>query len=244
MTDRYGNPWRDDPDRYGREDRGFIERTGDQVRSWLGDEEAERRRRMDEQERQRYYARQSPYYEDRWRSGGFWPDDYGRIEYDRPGPGFSGYRTWRDRGVPRGYRGETDRERNWRGPYSSAYDYVWPYWPYYGGPGPGGPWRQRHFAGRGPKGYQRPDNRINEDVCDRLADAPDVDASEIEVAVKNGEVTLSGTVDDRQDKRRAEDLTESVSGVCEVHNHLRVDRAQELSAGTAAGEASAARTRH
>ena len=32
----------------GREDRGFLERTGDEVRSWFGDEEAERRRRMDE----------------------------------------------------------------------------------------------------------------------------------------------------------------------------------------------------
>jgi hypothetical protein len=241
MPDRYENPWRDDPYRYGREDRGFIDRAGD--RAWPSDEEAERRRRMDEQERQRYYARESaPYYEDRWRSGGFWPDDYGRIEYDRPGPGFAGDRTWRDRGVPRGYRGEPARETSRRGPYS--YDYVWPYWPYYGGPGPSAPGRERYFAGRGPKGYQRPDNRINEDVCDRLADAPDVDASEIEVTVKNGEVTLSGTVDDRQDKRRAEDLAETVSGVREVHNHLRVGRAQEPSVGTAAGETGAAKTRH
>lgn len=34
----------------GREDRGFLERTGDEVRSWFGDEDAERRRRMDEQQ--------------------------------------------------------------------------------------------------------------------------------------------------------------------------------------------------
>ena len=33
-----------------REDRGFLERAGDEIASWFGDEEAERRRRRDEQE--------------------------------------------------------------------------------------------------------------------------------------------------------------------------------------------------
>lgn len=28
------------------------------------------------------------------------------------------------------------------------------------------------FAGRGPKGYQRSDDRIREDVCERLAEDP------------------------------------------------------------------------
>ena len=83
------------------------------------------------------------------------------------------------------------------------------------------------FAGRGPKGYQRSDARINEDVCDRLCDAPDIDATNIEVKVEHGEVTLSGSVSDRADKRRAEDLIENVSGVREVHNNLRVGRDQE-----------------
>ena len=126
------------------------------------------------------------------------------------------------------------------GPDWSAPDYVWPYWPYYGGPGPVAPGRS--FAGRGPKGYVRLNNRINEDVCDRLADAPDIDASDIEVSVKNDEVTLSGIVDDRYDKRRAEHLAESVSGVRDVHNHLRVGRAQEPSVRSAAGNP--ARRRH
>jgi hypothetical protein len=35
-------------------------------------------------------------------------------------------------------------------------------------------------AGRGPKGYQRSDERIKEDICDCLTRDPDVDASEIE----------------------------------------------------------------
>ncbi|WP_242928669.1 SWFGD domain-containing protein [Pontibacter vulgaris] len=35
-------------------DRGFFDRAGDEVRSWFGDEEAERRRRMDEMEDRRH----------------------------------------------------------------------------------------------------------------------------------------------------------------------------------------------
>ena len=56
--------------------------------------------------------------------------------------------------------------------------------------------------------------------------------SEIDVQVKNGEVTLTGTVDDRQAKRIAEDIAESVSGVHDVHNQIRVQREQHASQGT------------
>lgn len=76
--------------------------------------------------------------------------------------------------------------------------------------------------GRGPKGYKRSDGRIEEDVNDRLTDDPYLDASEIQVAVKDSEVTLSGTITRREDKRRAEDLAELVSGVTHVQNNLRV----------------------
>lgn len=114
------------------EERGFFERVGDEVRSWLGDEEAERRRDRDMQD--------------------------------------TGYR------------------------------------------------------GRGPKGYQRSDARITEDVNDRLTEDPHVDASEIEVSVLNREVTLSGTVNSRFEKRHAEDLAESVSGVAHVQNNLRIQQ--------------------
>ena len=77
-------------------------------------------------------------------------------------------------------------------------------------------------AGKGPKGYQRSDERIREDVCVRLTDHPDIDASEIEVRVDGGEVTLSGSVDERRVKRLAEDTACSVSGVRDVHNQLRI----------------------
>jgi len=76
--------------------------------------------------------------------------------------------------------------------------------------------------GLGPKGYQRSDERIREDVCERLTDDPFIDASDIEVEVKGREVTLSGTVASRGLRRRAEDLAELASGVAHVQNNLRV----------------------
>jgi osmotically-inducible protein OsmY len=124
----------------GAEDRGFWERAGDEVRSWFGDEEAERRRRMDEM-----------------RSG--------------------------------------------------------------------------TYVGRGPRGYKRSDERIREDVNDRLTDDYYLDASDIEVSVNDCVVTLSGRVDSRYDKRYAEAIAESVSGVTDVTNQLRVGQSS-----TTAGE--------
>jgi osmotically-inducible protein OsmY len=76
--------------------------------------------------------------------------------------------------------------------------------------------------GKGPKGYHRSDERIKEDVSDRLCDNPMIDASDIEVKVEGSEVILTGTVESREDKRRAEDLAESVTGVSNVQNQLRV----------------------
>jgi osmotically-inducible protein OsmY len=80
------------------------------------------------------------------------------------------------------------------------------------------------FRGRGPKGYQRSDERINDEVCQCLCDDDYIDASEIEVQVAAGEVTLTGTIPDRQSRRRAEDLVEQISGVQHVQNNLRVNR--------------------
>jgi hypothetical protein len=85
--------------------------------------------------------------------------------------------------------------------------------------------REGRHRGRGPKGYTRSDDRIREEVCDRLTDDPVVDASDVEVNVSNCEVTLSGTVDNREERRRAEDCAERVSGVTHVQNNLRVKQA-------------------
>ena len=78
------------------------------------------------------------------------------------------------------------------------------------------------YRGVGPKGYTRPDERVREDVCDRLSEDAWLDASDIEVAVRDGEVTLGGTVGSRDDKRHAEDLAERALGVRNVQNNLRV----------------------
>lgn len=82
--------------------------------------------------------------------------------------------------------------------------------------------RMGAHRGRGPKGYTRSDERIREDINDRLSDDSFLDATEIDVTVSDGEVTLTGTVENRIDKRRAEDLAEDISGVKNVQNQLRV----------------------
>lgn len=85
--------------------------------------------------------------------------------------------------------------------------------------------------GIGPRGYVRSEARIREDVCDFLSDDPLVDATDIEVGVAGTEVTLSGTVETRRERRRAEDCAERVSGVTHVQNNLRVAREQAEGAG-------------
>jgi osmotically-inducible protein OsmY len=140
----------DDRQREGREmrggDRGFWDRASDEVASWFGDQEAERRRQMDAQR------------DARTRHGG--------------------------------------------------------------------------HVGRGPKGYRRSDERIREDVNDRLTDHAYLDATEIEVSVSDGIVTLSGSAESRSAKRLAEDLAESVSGVRDVNNNIRVSRGWETTSST------------
>jgi len=54
-----------------------------------------------------------------------------------------------------------------------------------------------------------------------------IDASDVEVSVQNGEVTLRGHVDHREAKRIAEDIAESVFGVKEVNNQIKVKQRGE-----------------
>lgn len=83
--------------------------------------------------------------------------------------------------------------------------------------------QQNSHRGRGPRNYKRSDERIKEEINDRLTDYPHLDASDIEVEVASGgEVTLSGTVESRYAKRMAEDIAENVSGVTHLENRLRV----------------------
>jgi osmotically-inducible protein OsmY len=78
------------------------------------------------------------------------------------------------------------------------------------------------YRGKGPRDYTRRDERILEEFSDRLCDNSYIDASEIDVSVAQGVVVLTGTVENRESKRLAEDIAESISGVKEVENKLRV----------------------
>lgn len=82
-----------------------------------------------------------------------------------------------------------------------------------------------HFGphyGKGPKGYQRSDERIKEDISEALRVHSEIDATEIEIEVSAGVVSLSGTVDSRKTKRMVEDEIELISGVNDVKNDLRI----------------------
>lgn len=229
-------------DFYGRDDRGFVDRATDEVRSWFGDDEAETRRRRDDRDMDRGDGQ-------RGAQGRPWADrgrewaERGALEDRRRQRAFPDPADERAEREPM-YRGrDDDGATGWRrgGDWDSGRRETWPedrgdVTPRHG-LGPGGGWH----VGKGPSGYTRSDERIREDVCDRLTDDPYVDATNIEVAVQGGEVTLSGRVDRRADKRRAEDIAERISGVREVNNRLRIGMAASGGLGTG-GPAPAARS--
>ena len=82
---------------------------------------------------------------------------------------------------------------------------------------------QGKHRGKGPKGYQRTDERLKEMICERLSEDPDIDASEVTVTCQGGKITLEGTVDSRRTKNAIEDVAEQF-GVSDVQNNLRVQR--------------------
>jgi osmotically-inducible protein OsmY len=69
---------------------------------------------------------------------------------------------------------------------------------------------------------RRPDERLQDDVTERLAAELRDAATQIQVTATDGEVTLAGTVDGVEDRRRAGDIAEGVAGVTSVLNNLRV----------------------
>jgi hypothetical protein len=221
-----------------------MDRAADELRSWFGDERAERRRRGDERHPEPWRERESggPRGEER-----SWARNWGYIEgRGEPRRGWGersenswtgrtwgeqggGERDWRERSGSRDWPRYTDPawdapaygrtpegERSWeerRGDVTPWVSYV------------AIAWRGPH-AGLGPRNYQRSDERIREEVCERLAQNGEVDASDVEVTVASGEVTLAGRVNSRGERRIAEDLVESVWGVREIHNQIRVGQAE------------------
>lgn len=75
-------------------------------------------------------------------------------------------------------------------------------------------------SARHPKNYKGTDERIYVEVCEALG--RELDASDIEVTASGSEITLTGNVQSREEKRRAERIAESVRGVEDVHNQLTV----------------------
>jgi hypothetical protein len=77
---------------------------------------------------------------------------------------------------------------------------------------------------RGPKGYKRSDERIQEDLCEHLMDIADIDSSDVSVQVRDGCVLLDGTVPVRSMRYEIEDIAATTLGVTDVENHIRVPR--------------------
>jgi osmotically-inducible protein OsmY len=168
---------------------------------------------------------------------------YGGRDTRRGGgdPSRGGYGD-RDRGVygygHGGYGGRNDD--NDRGLLQRAGDQIASWFDTDGGDHRGGDHR-----GKGPQGYSRSDQRIEDDVNDRLSDDPMVDATNIRVSVSGGEITLEGEVDSRQAKRQAEDCVDRISGVKHVQNNLRVRQPGQTTgqAGSQTGGQASGQTR-
>jgi osmotically-inducible protein OsmY len=152
-----------------------------------------------------------------------------------PGAGHEDYGNWRQYGESRGFLARAgDEVASWFGDEDASrrreQDHR-----------QGNEGQTQSHRGRGPSNYTRSDERIREDANDHLTHDHHVDASHISVSVKDGELTLDGTVESRAEKRRAEDAVEHISGVKHVQNNLRVqDRSSASSSGGGSYGSSAA----
>ena len=81
-----------------------------------------------------------------------------------------------------------------------------------------------HQIGKGPKNYRRSDERTREIVCERLTEDARIDASDVDVRVQDGAITLSGSVPDRSMKHVAEDIAATCARDEQIRNELKVVR--------------------
>ncbi len=148
--------------------------------------------------------------------GGFSREGYGAQQYARQSYGSGADPNQaRTTGLSgQGYGGQDFSGRASYGPQGGVQG-----WP---APSTGRPASMGH-RGKGPKNYSRSDERIREDLSERLTDSDEIDASGISVEVNNGIATLTGTVGQRWMKHLAEDLAESCSGVRDVTNQISVE---------------------
>jgi osmotically-inducible protein OsmY len=144
------------------------------------------------------------------RAGNRWPSDE-QAGRDYPSSGYTGYRSqsgWGDR-----YGAE-----GWDSPFEASAGRSSE--------------RQGVHRGKGPRGYERSDERLKEVVSERLAEDPYIDASDITVSISSGVVKLTGTVDSRASKYQVEELIERCGGVKDIDNQLRT---QSRSMGQSSG---------
>ena len=99
---------------------------------------------------------------------------------------------------------------------------------------------QRSYRGLGPQTYKRSDDRIRDDVCERLTDDPRIDASNITIDVNQGAVTLNGVVPERHMRYAAEDLVDDAMGVESINNQLRVQSRGDTTSMASGSRATAA----
>jgi osmotically-inducible protein OsmY len=83
---------------------------------------------------------------------------------------------------------------------------------------------QRGAGGGGQRPRRKTDDSLAREIHEILTTDPELDATDIEVVVEGGAVTLSGEVEHPDAKLLAEELTESIAGVRLVHNRLVVRR--------------------
>jgi hypothetical protein len=83
----------------------------------------------------------------------------------------------------------------------------------------------------GPKGYQRSDERMREEICDELMRTAHLDSSDVTIDVTAAKAVLEGTVPERWMKHAMEDLADACPGIQDVENRIRVDTARRAASG-------------
>lgn len=149
------------------------------------------------------------YEKDSWRPD--WRRDAPRREQESRGRRFAGA----------GYGRRAERRSDDVAPYEASQGYD----PFEPGQSRETDWRrgERRYP-PGPKGYQRSDERLREDISERLMAARYIDSSDVTVAVCGAKVLLEGTVPERRMKHAIEDLADACPGVQDIENKIRVQR--------------------
>lgn len=119
----------------------------------------------------------------------------------------------REEGSKKPEREELDQQEGWEGRGARESDYV-----------PIKTHGREDGQGAGIKngGEQPSDEAMKQDLLARLRENGDVQDSRVEVEVKDGEITLRGSVPNYLVSQMVESVANEVPGVNDVHNELEV----------------------